>query len=168
MLENIIYPLKLRTYIYRPRQRTHTNFQLLLQFVKNVKRVTPLTVQLVYKNYHRCVAHTAHFHQTPCLCLHTLGHVHDYYYRVNGCESAERVFCEILVAGRVENIYLIRTIIEAHHRRCHRYTALLLYLHPVRSGSLLNLVTLHGPGHMDRAAKQQQLFGKSGFAGVRV
>lgn len=71
MLEDVIHALKLGTDIDRPRERAHADLQLLLQLVEQVERVAALAVHLVDEDDNRSVAHTTHFHELTCLCLHT-------------------------------------------------------------------------------------------------
>ena len=168
MLIYVIYSLEFRAYINRPAQRTHFNLQFGLKLVENVERVAPLSVKLVYKNYNRSVAHTAHFHQFPGLLLYSLGHIDYNNYTVDGRKRAVSVLRKILVTGRVENIYLIIAVIESHHGRSHRYSALLLYLHPVGRGGLFNFIGFYRPCNVNCTTKQQQFLCQSRFTRIRV
>ena len=60
------------------------------------------------------------------------------------------------------------SIVKLHHRGAHRNTSLLLNLHPVTGGSLLNFVALHRTSHLNLTAKQQQFLRQRGLTSVRV
>ena len=168
LLVDIVDSLELCAYIDGPCQRAYTYLQFLLQLVEDFKRVAAFAVKLVDEDYNGRLAHTAHFHKAARLRLHTFGHVNDDDYRVDGRERTEGVFGEVLVARRVEDVYLVVAVVEAHHGGSHRDAALLLYFHPVGGGGFLYLVALHGAGHVDGATEEEQLFGEGGFTGVRV
>jgi len=72
------------------------------------------------------------------------------------------------VARSVENVDLRALVFEAHHGRGDRDSALAFDLHEVRSGALLDLVALDGPGDVDGAAEEEQFLGKGGFTRVGV
>ena len=142
--------------------------QLRLQLVEYVKWVAALAVELVYKYYHRGIAHTAYLHELACLLLDALGHVDHDYHRVDRREGAVCILGKVLVAGRVEDVYLVIAVVKAHHGGGHGYTALLLDFHPVAGGGLFDFVALHGAGHVDCSAVEEQFLGEGGLAGVGV
>ncbi len=168
ILVDVVDALELGAYAYGPRQRTHGYLQFALELVQNLERVASLTVELVDEYYDGGIAHAAHLHQLAGLLLHAFRHVHDDYYTVHGRECAVSVLCKVLVAGRVEDVYLVVAVIESHHGRGYRYAALLLDFHPVAGGGFLYLVAFYGTRYMYGAAEEQQFFSKSGLAGVRV
>ena len=59
-------------------------------------------------------------------------------------------------------------MLKGHDRRTDRNAAFTLDRHPVRTRSPALTARLDLARHLDRAAEQQQLFGQSGFAGIRM
>ena len=135
-----------------------TDLEFLLEFVEDVERVAPFAVELVYEDYHRGAAHAAHLHQAARLSLDALCHVDHDYHRVHGRECAEGVFGKVLVAGGVEDVYLVIAVVEPHYGGGHRYAALLLDVHPVGSGGffilLLSRPRPHGLRHRKEGASR--------------
>ena len=168
VLVNVVNALELRTLVDGPRQRAHLYLKFLLQLVKKVKGVAPFAVHLVDEDYHRRVAHAAHVHQLARLRLHALGSVHYDYGRVNSRERAVSVFGEVLVTRRVKYVDLVTFIVKLHDRRGHGYSALFLYVHPVRRCRLAYLVVLHRSGHLYLSSEKKELLGKRGLTRVRV
>jgi hypothetical protein len=62
-------------------------------------------------------------------------------------------------------ISVTTSVMKFAHRDCEIN---LLDLHPVAGGMAGGLARLDSPGHLDGATKQQQLFGKGGFTGIRM
>ena len=123
LLVDVVHTLEALTLVDGPRQGAHGNLQFLLQFVKQVERVASLTVHLVDEDDDGGLAHAAHLHQFACLGLHALGTVHHDDGAVHGSQCAEGVLGEILVAGGVQDVYLVGlvcgcalgSIFELHH-----------------------------------------------------
>ena len=123
MLINIVNALETCALTDRPRQRTNRNLQLFLQLIKDIERITTLTVHLIDKDDNRSIAHTTHLHQLTSLCLYTFRRIHNDDSRIHGGESTISILAEILVTRSIENIHLIRLatltirqIVELHHR----------------------------------------------------
>ena len=114
------------------------------------------------------LAHAAHFHEFAGLLLDALRHVDDDDDGVDGCQRAVGVFGKILVAGSVENVYLVVAVVEAHDRGRHGDAALFLDFHPVARGCLLDFVGFDSAGDMDGSSVEEELFGKRCLAGIRV
>ena len=165
---DVIYTLELCPLVDGPRQWAHMDFQFLLQFVEQVKRVAPLTVHLVDENDDRRVSHAAHVHQLSGLSLHTLGAVHHDDGRIHSRQRAVSVFGKVLVTWCVENVDLVTLVVKLHHRGGYRDTTLFLDVHPVRGGCLSYLVALHGAGHLYLSAKEQEFLRQCGLARIRV
>ena len=72
------------------------------------------------------------------------------------------------MARRIEQVEDVAAIFERHHRCDDRNAALALNAHPVGPGLAAIGLGAHLAGQLNRAAKQQQLFGERGLAGVRV
>ena len=114
VLIDIVYALEFGTDVNGPTQRTYANLQFLLELIKDVKRISALTIQLVDKNDNRGVAHATHLHQFACLRLDALCHIHHDDNTVNGCKCAVSVLCKVLVAWCVQDVDLVITIVKAH------------------------------------------------------
>ena len=168
VLVDVIYSFEACAHVDGPGEGADGDVEFGLELVEDVEGVAALAVHLVDEDDDRGVAHAADLHKAPCLGLHALGGVDDDDYRIDGGEGAEGILCEVLVARRGEDIDFIRAIVEAHDRGGHGDAALFLNLHPVGGGGLLYLVALHGSGHMDGSAVEEQFLGQSCLAGVRV
>ena len=151
-----------------PTEGTDADFQFGFQFVEDVEGVAALAVEFVDENNHGGVAHTAHFHEFAGLLLDALGHVDHDDYGIDGRKGAVGVLGEILVARGIENVNLVVAVVETHHGRSHRNTALFFDFHPVAGGGFLDFVAFDGTGDMDSAAIEQEFLGEGGFAGVGV
>ena len=112
---DVVNALEMRSYVDWPAQRTNIYFQLLLQLIKNVKRVTSFAVKLVDKYYYRRVSHSAHFHKPPRLKLHTFCYINHNHNAVNRSECAIGVFCKILVAWSVKNVDFVTFVVKTHY-----------------------------------------------------
>ena len=142
--------------------------QFLFDLVQQVERVLTVAVHLVDEHDHRSLAHTADFHQLTGLGFHTFCGIDHDDHAIHRRQRTERIFGEILVTGRIEDIDFMTGIVESHHGGCDGDTTLLFNLHPVGSRRLLDLVRLDGSRHMNGASEQQQLFGKSRLTGIRM
>ena len=147
---------------------TNLDLEFGFELVENLERVAPLAVELVDEYNHRSVAHAAHLHEFACLGFHTLRHVDHDNYRINSRQGAVSILGEVLMTGSIEDVDFIIAVVETHYRRCHRDTALLLNLHPVACGGLLDFVRFHGAGYMDCASEKKQFLGESSLAGIRM
>ena len=81
----IIYPFETLSHIDRPAQRAYLYLQFFFYLIQKVERIFAVTVHLVDKHDHRCLAHTADFHQLTGLGFHTFGYVDYNNYTVYGC-----------------------------------------------------------------------------------
>ena len=165
---DVVNALERRAVGDRKGQRTYFDAQLALHLVQQVEGVLARAVQLVDEDHHRRLAHPAHLHQAARLLLDALGAVDDDDDRIDGRQRAEGVLGEVFVARSVENVDLRALVFEAHYGRGDRDSALAFDLHEVRSGALLDLVALDGPGDVDGAAEEEQFLGKGGFTRVGV
>ena len=73
VLIDVVHALELHALSYWPRERAHVYVELLLKLVEQVEGVAALTVHLVDEYDDRRVAHAAHLHELPGLCLHAFG-----------------------------------------------------------------------------------------------
>ena len=140
LLINVVHTLEALSLVDGPRERTHGDVQLLLQFIEQVKGVLTLPVHLVDEDDDRRVAHAAHLHQLAGLRLHTLGAVDDDDDAVDRRQGAVGVLGKVLVTRRVEDVDFIVMVVKLHHGCRHRDAALLLDVHPVGGGCLLDFV----------------------------
>ncbi len=164
----VIHALQPLAHPDRPGHRRAGNAQHRLHLVQQLDRRAALAIELVDEGHDRRVAQPAHLHQLDRAFFHTLGAVDHHQRRIHRGQHAVGVFGEVRVARRVEQVDDLALVRKLHHRRGHRDAALLLQRHPVRCRMPRRLAPLHRPGHLDRAAEQQQLFGQRGLARVRV
>ena len=68
----------------------------------------------------------------------------------------------------VLNILSLGSVVELHHRRGDGDTTLLLNVHPVAGGRLLNLIAFHGTGNLYLSAKEQEFLCQRGLTGIGV
>ena len=59
-------------------------------------------------------------------------------------------------------------VVKAHDGSSDRNTALFLYLHPVGSSRLANLITFNRAGYMNGTAVEQKFLGQRRLTGIRV
>ena len=156
------------SHVDRPAQRAHMDMQFLFDLVQQVERVLTVAVHLVDEHDHRSLAHTADFHQLTGLGFHTFCGIDHDNNAIHCRQRTKRIFSEVLVAGRIENIDIMTGIIESQHGGCDGDSTLLFNFHPVGGSCLLDLVRLDGSRHMNGASEQQQLFGKSRLTGIRM
>ena len=168
LLVDVVDPLEGRAARNGERQRPHTDLELLLHLVQQVERILAGAVELVDEDDHRSVAHAAHLHQLAGLRLDALRAVDHDDDRIDGRQGAVGVLGEIFVSRGVEDVDLASPVFETHHGGGDRDASLPFDLHEVGGGSLLDLVALHGPGHVDGAAEEQQFLGQGGLAGIGV
>lgn len=168
LLVDVVDALEADAALDGPRQRTHVDVELFLELVQQVEGVLGLAVHLVDEDDDGGVAHAAHFHELARLRLHTLGAVHHDDDAIDGGQRAVGVFGEVLVTGGVENVDLVVLIVELHDGGGDGDTALLLDVHPVGRGGLLDFVALHGAGHLYLSAEEQELLGERGLTGIGV
>ena len=156
------------SHVDRPAQRAHIDMQLLFDLVQQVERVLTVAVHLIDKHDHGSLTHTADFHQLTGLGFHTFCGIDHDNNAIHSRQRTKRIFSEILVAGRIEDIDFMAGIIESHHGGCDGDSTLLFNFHPVGGSCLLDLVRLYGSCHMNGTSKEQQFFGKSRLTGIRV
>ena len=153
---------------HRPVHRTGADAEYLLQFIHQLERIPAEAVDFVDKGEDRDMALPANLEQFPGLLLHALGRVDQHHGAVGRHQRPVGVLAEILVAGRVQYIDATAAVFELHDAGRHRNPALLFDLHPVRHRKFLRFSSLDGPGQMNGAAVQQQLFRQCSLAGVRM
>ncbi|OAV74656.1 hypothetical protein Barb7_01806 [Bacteroidales bacterium Barb7] len=150
----IIDTLEALPHVNRPAQGAHLDMQFLFHLIQEVERVFPVTIHLVDKHDDGRFPHTANFHQFAGLRFHPFGGINDDDDTVHRRQRAEGILGKVLMTGRIQDINLMVGIIKSHDRSCHRYAALLLYLHPVGRSRFPYLVRLHRSGNMDGSAEQ--------------
>ena len=168
LLVNIIHALETSAIVDRPRERAHTDLQLLLQFVQQVEGILGLTVHLIHKDDHGRISHTTYLHQLQRLSLHALGTVYHDDDAVHCRQRAIRIFGKVLVTRGIQDIDLIVMIVELHHAGSHGDATLFLYVHPVAGGCLAYLVTLHGTSHLNLSAEEQQFLSERCLTSIWV
>ena len=72
------------------------------------------------------------------------------------------------MARRIEQIEYSTAVFEGHYRSNDGYPALALDRHPVRAGRPPVALGFDLPGKLDGPAKQQELLGQGGLAGIRM
>jgi hypothetical protein len=139
-----------------------------VDFVEQLHRLATFAVELVDEGHDRRVAQAADFHQLDRALFHAFGAVDHHQRRIHGGQRAIRVFGEILVAGRIEQVDHAPVVGELHDGGGHGNTALLFQRHPVGRRVSRRLAPFDCAGELDRAAEQQQFLRQRGFAGVRM
>ena len=168
MFVDVVNAFKLGSYVDGPAKRAHIDFQFRFEFVEDIERVATFAVELIDENYHRSVAHAAHFHEFASLLLHTFSHVDHDYNAIYSSESAVGVLGEVLVTRGVEDIDFVVAVIKTHHRSSHGDAALLFDFHPVGGGCFAYFVRFHGTSHVNGATEEEEFFGKGGLTGIGV
>ena len=87
--------------------------QLLFDLVQQVERVLTVAVHLIDKHDHGSLTHTADFHQLTGLGFHTFCGIDHDNNAIHSRQRTKRIFSEILVAGRIEDIDFMAGIIES-------------------------------------------------------
>ena len=164
----VVNPLEVGTVGNGEREGAHADMQLLFDLVEQVERLLGRAVELVDEDDHGGRAHAADLHQLARLRLDALRAVDDDDHRIDSRQRTIGILGEVLVAGGVEDVDLGPLVLEAHDRRGDRNAALALDLHEVGGGSFLDLVAFDGARNVDRAAEEQQFFGKGRLTGIRV
>ena len=152
----------------RPIHRTGTDAQHVFQLVHQIDRRLAETVQLVDERENRNAALFTDLEQFFRLRLDALGRIQYHDRAVHRHQRAIRIFAEILMARRVEDIDPASAIVELQHTGRHRNAALFLNLHPVRHRMALRLAGLDRTRQMDSSSIKKKLFRQSRLARVRV
>src|SRR5574344_169812 len=112
---DVIDAFELRTLVDWPAEGTYFDFQLLFEFIKQVERITSLTVHLIDEDDDGGLTHTADGHQLTGLSLNTFRSVNDDDGGIDGCQRSERIFGKVLVTRGVKDVHLVALIVELHH-----------------------------------------------------
>ena len=152
----------------RPGDRHGADPEHLLDFVEQVDRLAPGTVQLVDEGEDGDAAAAADLEQLLRLRLDSLGGVDQHHRRVRRGQRAVGVLGKVLVAGRVEQVELEPAPVELQHARGDGDAALPLQLHPV-AGDVAGLAArLDRPGQVDGSSMQEELLGQRRLSRVGV
>ena len=152
----------------RPRHRRALDAEYVLDFVEQRDRLADLAVELVDEREDRRIAQPAHFHQLDRARFDAFRRVDHHQRGIDRRQRAVRVFREVLVAWRVEQVDDAVRVLELHDRRGHRDAALALHGHPVRRRVPVGFARLDGAGQLNGVSEQQQLLGHGGLARVGV
>ena len=144
------------------------NTEFALHLIHQIEWVFTLTVHLVDEHHHWGLAHTANLHQTAGLGLHTLRRVNHDHHRIYGGQSAEGVFCKVLVTRGIKDIDMVVIVVKSHHGCGHGDSTLFLDLHPVGGGCFANLIGFNGTCHVDSTSVEQKFFGQCGLTCIWV
>src|SRR6516164_9293448 len=131
--EEVVGAEKVAPHADRPGGRGHVEREALLDLVQQVERVAGLAIELVDESDDRHVAQAAHLEELAGLLLDALGGVEHHDRTIDGGQRAVGVLAEILVARSVQQIEGKAFMLEAHHCRRDRDTALALDRHPIRA-----------------------------------
>ena len=167
-LLKIVDALKTGTFADRPIEGHRRHAQRALDFIEQVEGVATGLVHLVDERQDRDAAFAADGKELFRLGLDTFGAIEHHDGTIHRHERAVRVFAEILVARRVEEIDARSLIVELQHGRGDRDSPRLLQLHPVRLRLPLAGTCLYGSGQMHGPRIEQQFFRQRGFSRVRV
>ncbi|MCY1218841.1 hypothetical protein D9M72_307930 [compost metagenome] len=168
VLGQVVHALEVLVAADRPGDGRSLDLQHRFDLVEQFDGVADVTVQLVDEADDGRVAQAADVHQGNGARLDALAAVKDHQRRVHRGQGAVGVFGEVFVAGGVEQVDHVLAVGELHHRGGDGDAALLFHLHPVGGGMTVGFTRLHGTGHGDGLAHQQQLFGDGGLTGVGV
>ena len=144
------------------------HLQFFFQPIEEVEGVLALTIHLIDEHDDGSLAHTAHGHQLARLSLNALGAINHDDAGIDGCQCAEGVLGKVLVTRSVEDVDLIVVVVELHDGCGHGDTALLLNLHPVGGGGLLDFVTLDGTCHLDLSAEEEEFLSERSLTRIGV
>jgi hypothetical protein len=168
VVDQVVAALKARAHVDRPGDRHHIERQEIGDLVEQLEGVAPLPVHLVDESDDRHVAQAADLEELAGLGLDALGRIQHHDRRIDRGQGAVGVLTEVLVTRGVQEVEGEALVLEGHDRGGHRDTPGLLDLHPVGTGAPPLPAGPDRPGHADRPAQKQKLFGQGGFAGVRV
>ena len=152
----------------RPGERRGVERERLLDLVEEIERIAGFAVHLVDEGDDRDVAQPADLEQFSRARLDALGRVDHHHGGVDGGQGPVGVLGKVFVARRVEQVEDAVAVFEGHHRGHDRNAALALDAHPVGAGLAAIGLGAHLAGELNRAAKQEQLLGQRGLAGVGV
>jgi hypothetical protein len=150
----------------RPGDRRALDLEDAFDLVQQVDGRPAVAIEFVDERHDGRGAQAAHVHELDGALLNSLGAIDDHQRRVHCGQRPVRVLREILVSRRVEQVDDAAVEWKLHYRGGDRDAALLFQSHPVGRGVSGCLASLDRAGHLDGAAEQQQLLGKSGLAGV--
>jgi hypothetical protein len=149
-----------------PHGRHHRQLQFLFEKAEQLQRILTHPVAFVHEGEDRQATTTAHLVQLPGALFHALAIVHQHDRAIGRDQRAIRVFREVFVTGRVEQVHAKPVVVELHHRRGHGNAALLFQRQPVGRGVPLGAPSFHRARDVQRPAVQQQLLRERGLAGV--
>ncbi len=141
----------------RPRHRRKRDPQILLDVVEQLEWVHAGPVALVHEGEHGRLPLVADLEQLPRALFHAAPVVEEHHGRVGGDERSVRVFREVRVPRRVEQVHLVALPVELQHARRDRDPALLFELHPVGRRVARGAARLYRAREVDRATVEQQL-----------
>ena len=133
----------------RPVNGIRTNVQYFFQFIHQIKGVTAVTVQFVYKGKDRQFTTMANPEQFFSLRFYTFSCVNKHYCAVCCHKSTVSIFGEVLVTRGIENVYAITVVIKLQNRRSNGNTTLFFDFHPVRNSMFIAFSSFNGTSQMD-------------------
>ena len=167
-LEPVVHAYEDVVVEHGPRGSEAVDTEIRLDILNELERIFPVPVALVYEREDRRATLFAHVEQLPGAFFHTATIVEQHDGAVGRDQRAIRVFREIFVPRRIEQVELIAQILELQHGAGDRDAAFLLELHPVGGGVPRGTPCLDRAGEVDGAAVQEQLLGQRGLTGVGV
>ncbi len=168
VISQVIHALEVAVAADRPGDRGCLDLQDRFDLVEQFDGVADVAVELVDKADDGGVAQPADVHQRDGARLNAFTTVEDHQCRVHSSQGAVGVFREVFVAGGVEQVDHMLAVGELHHRGGDGDAALLFHFHPVGGRVTVGFARLHGTGHGNGLAHQQQLLGDGGLARVGV
>ena len=164
----VINAFKLLAAADRPVDRIGTDTKLLFDLLHQIKRIACFPVHLIDKRKNRDIPQQADLEQLARLRLNAFCRVDHHDRGIGRHQRAVCVLRKILMARRIEDVDAKAFVIKLHYRRCHRNSALLFNLHPVRDGMTGVLFSLDRARELDSPAIEQEFFRQGRFAGVRM
>src|SRR4051812_28747525 len=96
--------LKIRSLADGPVHRSRSYLQIALDLVQQAERIAPGLIHLVDEGQDRDAAKTAHLEKLSSLGFDAFGGIKDHHGTVDRRQRPVRVFTEILVARRIEQV----------------------------------------------------------------
>ena len=153
---------------HRPRSGKAVDAEIGFDILNELERIFAVSVALVHKREDGRTTPLADVEQLPGALFHAATIIEEHDGAIGRDQGAVRVFREIFVTRRVQQVELVAQILELQYRARYRDAALLLQLHPVGRGMPRGTPGLDRAGQVDRPTVQEQLLGERGLTGVRV
>ena len=113
---SVIYTLKIFSRSDRPVYRTCSYAEHIFYLIQELKRISRLSVKLVYKCKYRYLSHYTDLKKFYSLCFNTLTCIYYHDCRICRHQSSVCILREILMSRCIQNIYTKSVIVKLHNR----------------------------------------------------